>query len=148
MGLLLNFLFFLVTVGEINVDSPKESFKKLFLFVGSKVIFPFFEFYSLDYKNFLGPIDVHHEGTFLTAQLNYFSKNQIWTGTFFDYGFLGNSIGMFSHSIFDDYSIGIQRFFFKSLILLTKVLIILICRTVIIIIHFPSKKEILFLIFK
>ena len=44
MALLLNFLFFLETVGEINVDSPKESFKKLFLFVGSKVIFPFFEF--------------------------------------------------------------------------------------------------------
>ena len=111
------------------------------------IIFSFFEFYSLDYKNFLGPIDVHHEGTFLTAQLNYFSKNQIWTGTFFDYGFLGNSIGIFSNSLFDGYSIGIQRFFFKSLVLLNKVLIILICRKVIISIELTSKKEVLFLIF-
>ena len=111
------------------------------------IIFSFFEFYSLDYKNFLGPIDVHHEGTFLTAQLNFFSKNQFWTGTFFDYGFLGNSIGIFFNYIFDNYSIGIQRFFFKSLILLNKILIILICRKIIVSINFTIKKEILFLIF-
>ena len=70
------------------------------------IIFSILEFYSLDYNNFLGPIDVHHEGTFLTAQLNFFSKNQIWTGTFYDYGFLGNSIGIFFNSLFDGYSIG------------------------------------------
>ncbi|MDC1045899.1 hypothetical protein OAQ59_04830, partial [Candidatus Pelagibacter sp.] len=111
------------------------------------IVFSILEFYSLNYNNFLGSIDVHHEGTFLTAQLNYFSKNQIWTGTFFDYGFLGNSIGIFSNSLFDGYSIGIQRFFFKSLVLLNKVLIILICRKVIISIDLTSKKEVLFLIF-
>ena len=111
------------------------------------IIFSILEFYSLNYKNFLGAIDVHHEGTFLTAQLNFFSKNQIWTGTFFDYGFLGNSIGIFFNSIFDGYSIGIQRFLFKVLILLNKILIILICRQIIISISSTNKKEILFLIF-
>jgi len=111
------------------------------------IIFSIIEFYNLDYKNFLGPIDVHHEGTFLTAQLNFFSKNQAWTGTFFDYGFLGNSIGIFFNSIFDGYSIGIQRFLFKVLILLNKILIILICRQIIISISSTNKKGILFLIF-
>ena len=79
------------------------------------IIFSIIEFYSLDYNNFLGPIDVHHEGTFLTAQLNFFCKNQMWAGTFYDYGFLGNSIGIFFNSLFDGYSIGIQRFIFKFL---------------------------------
>ena len=111
------------------------------------IIFSILEFYSLNYNNFLGSIDVHHEGTFLSAQLNFFSKNQIWMGTFFDYGFLGNSIGIFFNSIFDGYSIGIQRFIFKFLILLNKVLIILICRKIIISISSTNKKEILFLIF-
>ena len=111
------------------------------------IIFSFLEFYSLDYKNFLGDLDVHHEGTFLTAQLNFFSKGQIWTGTFFDYGFLGNSIGIFFNYFFDDYSIGSQRFFFKSLILLNKILVILICRKIVINLDLTNKKEVLFLIF-
>ena len=111
------------------------------------IIFSFLEFYSLNYKNFLSVLDVHHEGTFLTAQLNFFSKHQIWTGTFFDYGFLGNSIGIFFSSIFDDYTIGIQRFCFKFIILINKILIILICRKIIISLNFTNKKEILFLIF-
>ncbi len=111
------------------------------------IIFSLLEFYSLDYRNFLGPLDVHHEGIFLTAQLNFFSKSKIWTGTFFDYGFLGNSIGIFFNYLFDDYSIGIQRFFFKFLILLNKVLVILICRKIVLSLDFTNKKEILFLIF-
>ena len=111
------------------------------------IVFSFLEFYNLNYKNFLGTLDVHHEGTFLTAQLNFFSKNQIWTGTFFDYGFLGNSIGIFFSSLFDNYSIGIQRFCFKFLILLNKILVILICRKIVISLDFTNKKEVLFLIF-
>ena len=111
------------------------------------IIFSILEFYSLDYKDFLGTLDVHHEGTFLTAQLNFFSKNKIWTGTFFDYGFLGNSIGIFFSYIFDDYSIGIQRFSFKFLILLNKILIILICRKIINSLNFTNQRETIFLIF-
>ncbi len=111
------------------------------------IIFSILEFYSLNPKNFLGSLDVHHEGTFLTAQLNFFSKNKIWTGTFFDYGFLGNTIGIFFNYIFDDYSIGIQRFSFKFLILFNKILIILICRKIINSLNFTNQKEILFIIF-
>ncbi len=109
------------------------------------IIFSIFEFYSLDYKNFIGALDVHHEGTFLTAQINFFSKDKIWTGTFFDYGFLGNSIGIFFNFIFDNYSIGIQKFSFKFLILINKILLILICKKIIISINFTNQKEIIFL---
>ena len=35
------------------------------------IIFSILEFLSLDYKNYLGTLDSHHEGTFLTAQLNF-----------------------------------------------------------------------------
>ena len=131
-----------IFISKINTSNKNIDYLCVIL-----IIFSCLEFYSLDYKDFLGSIDVHHEGTFLTAQLNFFIKNQIWTGTFFDYGFLGNSIGIFFSSILDNYSIGIQRFFFKFLILLNKILIILICRKIIISLSFTNKKEILFLIF-
>ena len=109
------------------------------------ITFSILEFYSLNYKNFLGIIDVHHEGAFLTAQLNFFLKDKVWTGTFFDYGFLGNTIGIFPNYIFDNYTIGIQRFFFKFLILLNKIFLILICKEITNCIDLKKKKEIFFL---
>ncbi len=110
------------------------------------ITFSILEFFNLNYKNFTGGLDVHHEGTFLTAQLNFLNKNGIWTGTLFDYGFLGNSIGIFFKFVFNDYSIGIQRFSFKFLILVNKILIILICRKIIINLNSSNQKEIIFLI--
>ena len=77
------------------------------------IVFCLLEFLSLDYQNFLGDLDSHHEGTFLSAQLNLKYKNNFWIGTFYDYGFLGNSIGVFFNYLFGDYTIGIQRFTFK-----------------------------------
>ena len=108
------------------------------------IIFCIFEFLSIDYNIFLSELDTHHEGTFLTAQLNFFTKNKIWTGTFFDYGFLGNNIGILVHYLFDNYSIGIQRFFFKFLILVNKIALILICRNIVNSICQINYKEILF----
>ncbi len=111
------------------------------------ILFCVLEFYSLDYNYFVSELDPHHEGTFLTAQLNVISKNQFWSGTFFDYGFLGNSVGLFFNYLFDDYSIGIQRYSFKLLILINKIFLILICRKIIISLDEANKREFLFLIF-
>ena len=108
------------------------------------IFFCIFEFLSFNYVNLINEIDTHHEGTFLSAQLNFFAKDKLWTGTFFDYGFLGNSIGIFFHYIFDDYSIGIQRFFYKFLILVNKILLILICRKIVNSVYTINYKEALF----
>ena len=111
------------------------------------IFFSILEFYSLDYNHFVSTLDTHHEGTFLTAQLNVILKNRFYSGTFFDYGFLGNSIGLLFNYLFDDYSIGIQRYSFKFLILINKIFLILICKQLINCLDDSNKKEILFLIF-
>ena len=110
------------------------------------IFFSILEFLSLDYRNYLGSLDTHHEGTFLTAQLNFLIKNKIWTGSSFDYGFLGNSIGIIYSQLFNEYSIGIQRFLFIFLVLINKIFLILICRKIVISLNADNKKEILFLI--
>ena len=129
---------------QYNFPTSNKNIKYLSLIL---IIFSILEFYSLDYKNFISNLDVHHEGTFLTAQSNLFYKNKYWTGTLYDYGFLGNSIGIFSKTIFGDYSIGIQRFSFVFLILTNKILIILICKKIVDNLDNSNQKEILFLIF-
>ncbi len=144
------YLIFFLT---LNKDRLNSDIVKNFDVIPSRninflcIIFIFFsiiEFLSFDYDNLINELDTHHEGTFLTAQLNFFSKNRFWTGTFFDYGFLGNSIGIFIQYLFDDYTIGIQRFFYKFLILINKLMIILICRKIIISLNNTNKREILF----
>ena len=129
---------------QYNFPTSNKNIKYLSLIL---IIFSILEFYSLDYKNFISNLDVHHEGTFLTAQSNLFYKNKYWTGTLYDYGFLGNSIGIFSKTIFGDYSIGIQRFSFVFLILTNKILIILICKKIVDNLDNSNQKEVLFLIF-
>jgi hypothetical protein len=127
-----------------NKEIKKKNINFLTLIL---IIFCLLEFLSLDYKNFLGALDSHHEGTFLSAQLNLKHKNIFWIGTFYDYGFLGNSIGVFFNYLFGDYTIGIQRFSFKFLIFLNKILLILICRKIINSINLTKNIEVLYLIF-
>ncbi|MDA9598887.1 hypothetical protein N9R93_02990 [Candidatus Pelagibacter sp.] len=110
------------------------------------ITFCILEFISLDYRNYLGSFDAIHEGAFLTAQLNFLNKDKIWLGTLFDYGFLGNSLGVFYKYLFNEYSIAIQRFLFQFLILLNKIFLIFICRKIINTLNTNNKREILFLI--
>jgi hypothetical protein len=136
-----------IKVGVFQNYYQIESYKNVDYLCFILIIFSLLEFLSLDYKNFLGTLDTHHEGTFLTAQLNLYSKNKFWTGTFFDYGFLGNNLGVFFNFIFGEYNIGIQRFSLKFLILINKILLVLICRKIIINLNLARNKDILFLIF-
>ena len=138
-----NQLLYLNT-SQYNLPVPNKNINYLSLIL---ILLSILEFYSLDYENFISNLDVHHEGTFLTAQSNFYFKNKFWTGTFYDYGFLGNSIGIFSKSVFGDYSIGIQRFSFVFLILINKILIILICKKIVNSLNNSTPKELLFLVF-
>ena len=134
---------------SLNIFRDKEALpnKNITYLSYILIFFSILEFYSLDFNFFISELDTHHEGTYLTAQLNVISKNKFWSGTFFDYGFLGNSIGIFFNFLFNDYSIGIQRFGFKLILLINKIFLILICRKIIFSLNQTNKREFLFLIF-
>lgn len=147
------YLFTVVNYKEINLNFIRShnlnqnlDNKNIFYLTLLLILFCIIEFITLDYKNFVTDIDTHHEGTSLTSQLNFFKKDGYWTKTFYDYGFLGNNIGVFSNFIFDNYSIGIQRFTYKFLILVNKIFIILICSELIKSLVSDKNKEIFFLI--
>ena len=99
------FLYF-ITFLKLNIHLPVYKVSQHKIPVTNKniislsyilILFSILEFYSLDYKNFISNLDVHHEGTFLTAQSNLFFKNKFWTGTFYDYGFLGTQLEFFQN---------------------------------------------------
>ena len=111
------------------------------------LIFVVVEFSLLNVDAFLGKIDTHHEGTFLVAPLNTIYKEQIWLGTLFDYGAIGNNIGLIFSKIFGTYSVGIIRFGQLFFVLINKILLILICRKIVINLSLDNNSQIFFIIF-
>ena len=110
------------------------------------VIFIIVEFLLLNVDTYLGKIDTHHEGTFLVAPLNFIYKDQVWLGTFFDYGAIGNNIGIIFSKIFGNYSIGIIRFAQIFFVLINKILLILICRKIVMNLSLNKNSEFFFII--
>ena len=141
-----NLLFSLNTNNENFI---RQSANNIEVNIISLIIFIFiiFEFFSLNYQNFISKIDVHHEGTLLSAPVNYYFKNKLWLGTHYDYGFIGNNISIFFSYIFGEYNIGVNRFSKIGLILLNKFLIILLCRKIVINISEFRNKGLIFFIF-
>ena len=77
-------------------------------------------------------IDVHHDGTFLTAPLNYIHKNSFWLSTFYDYGVLGNNIGLIFYKIFGEYNLGSIRLSTLILLFFNKIILIFLSRKIVI----------------
>ena len=105
-----------------------------------------FEFLTIDFNDYLNKIDVHHDGTFLTAPLNYLHKDSFWLSTFYDYGMLGNNIGLIFYKIFGDYNLGSIRLAFLILLFFNKVILIFLTRNLIISINNIKFNELLFIL--
>ena len=111
------------------------------------ILFVIIEFFSLNYLNFISNIDVHHEGTYLSAPINYLFKDGLWLATHFDYGLIGNNINLIFSNYVGEISIGQNRFIKTFLILINKILIILLCRKIIINTKEFKNKNLVFFIF-
>ena len=86
-GVSQNTNFFLLRNKSIQKHSIKNS--NLDYITAVFILFISFEFLTIDFNDYLDKIDVHHDGTFLTAPLNYIHRNSFWLSTFYDYGMLG-----------------------------------------------------------
>ena len=134
--------YFLKRDSYKNFQNSKLNFISIIL-----MVFVIVEFSLLNVDTFLGKIDTHHEGPFLVAPLNTIYKKQMWLGTLFDYGAIGNNVGLIFSKIFGTYSVGIIRFGNLFFVLINKILLILICRKIVINLSLNSNSQIFFIIF-
>ena len=105
-----------------------------------------FEFLTIDFHDYLFKIDTHHEGTFLTAPQNYIHKNSFWISTFYDYGMLGNNIGLIFYKIFGEYNLGSIRLSSVILLYLNKILLIFLSRKIVLVIDNIKFKELFYIL--
>ena len=105
-----------------------------------------FEFLTIDFHDYLFKIDTHHEGTFLTAPQNYLHKNSFWVSTFYDYGMLGNNIGLIFYKIFGEYNLGSIRLGSIILLYLNKIILIFLSRKIVLVIDRIKFKELFYIL--
>ena len=109
--------------------NQEDPLKKYFLFFVTLITI---EFFLLDFEAFtLGGLDIFHDSTFLVPPLNFLNKNELFQGTLYDYGFIGNNIGLILNFFTGYYSAGGIILIKLLLVFGNKFLLILISKKVI-----------------
>tara|TARA_A100001015_G_scaffold162606_1_gene180718 strand:- start:2148 stop:4013 length:1866 start_codon:yes stop_codon:yes gene_type:complete len=112
-----------------NLSKGKENkiLNKYFFFF---VILVVIEFLTINFENFLN-IDTFHDSVFLTPPINYLNNQNFFQSTLYDYGFIGNNLGLIFNSLFGFFTLGSINFIKLILILLIKLSLILISKRII-----------------
>ena len=127
---------------EIYYDNSLNFYSYLFILLIT------LEFFSLDFNRYIHTVDMFHDGTFLIPPLNYIENKELLKSTIYNYGFIGNNLGLLSNFVLGYYSIGSVTFISLILIYLNKVFIILISKKIISYLNFEEIiKKLLFIIF-
>lgn len=80
------------------------------------LFFVILEFLNIKFDDYVAPLDIFHDGTFLVPFMNYIQTNETLFATFHDYGFIANQIGTIFYLITGSFSPG--SIFFVSLVLI------------------------------
>ena len=102
------------------------------------------EFFLIDFDWYISPIDIFHEGLWLTSSTNYMLTKDFWVSSYIDRGFFGNFYPAIIWSLTENISIGSVRFSNLILILLNKILLLFLCKQISDNINFTVIKKILF----
>ena len=89
------------------------------------------KFLSLDFEIFISPIDMFHEGLWLTSSSNSIYTNEFWKSSYVARGLFGNFYNYFLWKITNINSIGLSRFFPLIITLCCKILLILISKSLV-----------------
>lgn len=117
-----------------------EDLNKYFLIFVSILLF---EFFLIDFRNQNYPIDLFHEGLWLSASQNLKDTNQLWLSSYIARGFFGNFHPSFFWDILGYQSIGVTRFFNLFIVLINKILLILIAKQLSLSTNFKNNEKII-----
>ncbi len=165
--LLVFLLFFLKIKGSLSINPYNDNFfllgkninfhenyliettyKKIINYFALLFVFlSFLEFFSLNFKILLQPIDIYHDGLVLVPPINFYNFKKFWLAIHFDYGIGGNLRPILIWKLLGLESIGAARFLDQCIILFNKILLILICRKISFIIRNKEQISVIFFIF-
>ena len=132
-------IFFIKENEEKNVKVFKINW--LFNFF---LICVFLEFLLIKFETFISPLDIFHEGLWLTSSLNYTYTNNFWLSSYVDRGLFGNFFPLILWKTNGIISIGSARFFELLLILFYKIFLLCLAKQITDNVNFDKLRKILF----
>ena len=111
------------------------------------LLFTIINFLILDFENldyFRGPIDIFHEGVWLTPSNNFLYSNGFWTNSFVERGLFGNFYPVLIWKLLDTQTIGSARFMELILLLSNKLFLIILAAQITININYEKYEKVLF----
>tara|TARA_Y100000031_G_scaffold155674_1_gene207156 strand:+ start:18 stop:1952 length:1935 start_codon:yes stop_codon:yes gene_type:complete len=108
------------------------------------LLFTIINFLILDFENLGGPIDIFHEGAWLTPSNNFLYSNGFWTNSFVERGLFGNFYPVLIWKLLDIQTIGSTRFMELILLLSNKLFLIILAAQITININYEKYEKILF----
>ena len=133
---------------KIKIEKPIYKIEKsLDYFSYILLAFLLYEFFSIDFTWFIGPIDIFHEGVQLTPSNNFRLSNGSLTASFLERGLFGNLFPILIWFLSGDDSIGATRFVTILLTLLNKILLIFLAKQISENINFKILEKVLFFVF-
>jgi len=109
------------------------------------VILILVEFFAIDFQRFLN-IDTFHDTVFLVPPINHINSNDFFKSTLYDYGFIGNNLGLIFNKFFNFYTLGSINFLKLILILIVKFFLIFISKKIVSNLNYGKFLKIIFFI--
>jgi len=111
-----------------KTQDNNESIKKISY---AFLLFLTLDFLIIDFSLHVTEIDIFHEGTPLVPPLNNLFNDTLWLSTLYDYGLVGNNLGLLISKFTNNYSVGSVRFVNLLLLFFNQILLVFICRKLI-----------------
>ena len=138
---------FFLQKNNYSIFTDKLLIKNLNFLSAFLILLVILEFFSLNFKTLLRPLDIYHEGQSLVPSINFLFLKNFWVSTHYDWGIGANLRSIFAWKLFGHETIGSKRIFDQSLILVNKIVLILICRKISILFSSKNISAIFYFVF-
>jgi len=132
-------IFFIQENREKNTITPEVNY-----ILGFFLICIFLQFLLIEFEELISPLDIFHEGLYLTSSMNYLDTNNFWTSSYIDRGMYGNFFPLIVWKINSSISIGSARLFELFLVLSYKIFLLFLAKQIADNVNFDKLKKILF----
>ena len=114
--------------GLYKFSNGKNDLSIYFILISFIIIL---EFLSLDFKKFVNHIDIFHEGLWLTASSNAIFTSELWQSSYVGRGLFGNFYNYFIWKFSDMNTVGISRFVTLFFMMLNKIVLVFISKSLV-----------------
>jgi len=142
-------IFNIKEIINLNCTSKEKYNHNIFNYLFySIIIATLFDFFLINFSDFINVIDIYHEGSWLTPSNNYVLTGGLWSSSFIERGLFGNFYPLILWSFFDNnHSIGLSRLSALVLLLSNKLLLIILAKQIASNIHFEKFEKLFFFLF-